>query len=117
MKKDEIFVAAISREVFEKTIERYKLNLSGAVDSKGVFGVVGEVLDKLNEDDKELFFRFLQIVAFDVLSQLLANLDGTSFNLGFKGDFTLLYEGVEIQGGLQELLVGEAELRKVFERI
>jgi len=117
MKKDELIVTALLSELLGHTLPYYISNLTDSAKLAGdddPYSRARCALRKLSTADQEKIFNFLKVVIVDTASSVLGTLDGTYFPSNIQGDFTLEYEGDEIQGSLQDELISKAEEMGVY---
>lgn len=117
MGKDELVVTSILSELLNETLEYYKDSLSDSGKSTGdddPYSKARGVITKLPIEEREKVFNFLRLVIVDTASTILGTIDGSHFPPNIDGDFTLEYEGEEIQGSLQDELIGKCEAIGVY---
>lgn len=117
MKKDELIVTALLSELLGHTLPYYISNLTDSAKLAGdddPYSRARCALRKLSTADQEKIFNFLKVVIVDTASSVLGTLDGTYFPSNIQGNFTLEYEGDEIQGSLQDELISKAEEMGVY---
>ncbi|MBW7982459.1 hypothetical protein [Enterobacillus tribolii] len=112
MKKDELVVTSLLSELLGETLNYYISNLTDSAKSVGdddPYSRARSVIKKLSLEEQEKIFNFLKLVIVDTTSTVLGTIDGSHFPPNIDGDFTLEYEGDEIQGSLQDELISKAE--------
>lgn len=117
MGKDELVVTSILSELLNETLEYYKNSLSDPGKSIGdgdPYSKARSVIIKLPVEEREKVFNFLRLVIIDTTSTILGTIDGSHFPPNIDGDFTLEYEGEEIQGSLQDELIAKCEAIGVY---
>ncbi|WP_340609761.1 hypothetical protein [Xenorhabdus bharatensis] len=116
MKNDEKVVESIFNELFDDNFKNYKDNLTNSSDSNrvGVYSKAKRALSKLDNEDQVAIFNFFKVIMSDTASTIFGTIDGSHFPPNIDGDFTLLYENEEIQGGLQDLFIEKAEDRDIY---
>lgn len=67
------------------------------------------VFQSLGREHQLALLELFKVVAVDTASQLLGNLDGSSYIEGVEGDFSVQYEGDDVTGYLQECFLGKVE--------
>lgn len=112
MKKDELVVTSLLSELLGETLNYYISNLTDSaksVEDDDPYSRARSVIKKLSPEEQEKIFNFLKLVIVDTTSTVLGTIDGSHFPPNIDGDFTLQYEGDEIQGSLQDELISKAE--------
>ncbi|WP_312319859.1 hypothetical protein [Stenotrophomonas sp.] len=67
------------------------------------------VYQSLEREHQMALLELFKVVAVDTASQLLGNLDGSSYIEGVEGDFSVRYDGDDVTGYLQECFLGTVE--------
>lgn len=67
------------------------------------------IFQALDRDGQLALLRFMKVISVDAVSQLLGNLDGSSYISGIEGEFSVTYEGVDVTGYLQDSFLGTVE--------
>ncbi|MEN4748815.1 hypothetical protein ABEH28_03400 [Pseudomonas sp. Ps21-P2] len=115
MSRDNEFVNAIFDELFNKNFEQYARSLNKAINSDtDSYAKARNALSKLNESERADVLSFFKVVIADSASVILGTLDGVHFPDNVSGDFSLSYEGEEIQGDLQDLFIEKAQDLNVY---
>ncbi|MBG3079705.1 hypothetical protein I4632_05620 [Proteus mirabilis] len=105
MKKDELVINEIYKELFEDNFKLYSERLNRQVQEsqhKGSFSQVNKIFVNLSEKEKQSVIDMMKIVMTDTASTIFGTLDGTHFVNNINKDFQLIYDDEEIQGDLQD---------------
>lgn len=115
MQIDNKVVMALFNELLDKNFEHYRESLSRVANSDGdAYAKAREALAKLSEPDRANIIDFLKIIIADSASVVLGTLDGVHFPGELEGDFTVLYDGAEIQGDLMDIFIGKAQQENIY---
>lgn len=113
MSKDAHVVGSILSELIGDVFENYKKNLSKPDDieehGSDPYSRARSALRHLSAEDKQAVFDFIRLAMIDTSSVIFGTIDGSHFPEDIDGDFSLKYEGEEIQGSLQDELISQAE--------
>lgn len=115
MKKDELVINEIYKELFEDNLKLYSERLNKQVQEsqhKGTFSQVNKFFVNLSEKERQSVIDMMKIVMIDTTSTIFGMLDGTQTIFGMldgthfvnniNKDFQLIYDNEEIQGDLQD---------------
>lgn len=109
------FVNAMFHELFNKNFELYSHSLNKAMNGDtDSYAKARNALNKLNDSERAEVVNFLKVVIADSASVILGTLDNVYFPDNLSGDFSLYFEGEEIQGDLQDLFIEKAEDFNVY---
>ncbi|HHZ8503887.1 TPA: hypothetical protein ACWL6U_001355 [Morganella morganii] len=117
MKKDELVVTSLASEILDDVFMSYKKNLtdlSKKNDNGDPYSKMRNSLAKLSSEDQVSVFNFIRLAMIDTSSVIFGTLDGSHFPPNIDGDFTVLYNGDEIQGSLQNKLISIAEEKGIY---
>jgi len=115
MRVDNKVVVALFHELLDKNFEYYRESLSRVANNDGdPFAKAREALAQLSEPDRANIIDFFKVIIADSASVVLGTLDGVHFPGELEGDFTVLYDGVEIQGDLMDIFVGKAQQENIY---
>ena len=117
MKKDELVVTSLASEILDDVFMSYKKNLtdlSKENDSGDPYSKMRNSLAKLSSEDQISVFNFIRLTMVDTSSVIFGTLDGSHFPPNIDGDFTVSYNGDEIQGSLQDELISIAEEKGIY---
>ncbi|WP_312319863.1 hypothetical protein [Stenotrophomonas sp.] len=67
------------------------------------------IYQSLDREGQVALLQLLKVVSVDTASQLLGNLDGSSYISGIEADFSVKYDGVDVTGYLQDSFLGTVE--------
>ncbi|CRL65551.1 hypothetical protein [Proteus vulgaris] len=105
MKKDELVISEIYKELFEDNLKLYSERLNRQVQesqNRGTSSQVNKFFVNLSEKERQLIINMLKIAMTDTASIIFGTLDGTHFVNNINKDFQLIYDDEEIQGDLQD---------------
>lgn len=117
MKKDELVVTSLASEILDDVFMSYKKNLtdlSKENDNGDPYSKMRNSLAKLSSEDQISVFNFIRLTMVDTSSVIFGTLDGSHFPPNIDGDFTVSYNGDEIQGSLQDELISIAEEKGIY---
>lgn len=117
MKKDELVVTSLASEILDDVFMSYKKNLtdlSKKNDNGDPYSKMRNSLAKLSSEDQVSVFNFIRLAMIDTSSVIFGTLDGSHFPPNIDGDFTVSYNGDEIQGSLQDKLISIAEEKGIY---
>lgn len=117
MKKDELVVTSLTSEILDDVFMSYKKNLtdlSKENDNGDPYSKMRNSLAKLSSEDQISVFNFIRLTMVDTSSVIFGTLDGSHFPPNIDGDFTVSYNGDEIQGSLQDELISIAEEKGIY---
>lgn len=115
MSRDNEFVDAVFDELFIKNFDQYARSLNKAVNGDtDSYAKARNALSKLNESERADVLSFFKVVIADSASVILGTLDGVHFPDNLSGDFSLSYEGEEIQGDLQDIFIEKAQDLNIY---
>ncbi|NRD71844.1 hypothetical protein HQQ94_00985 [Shewanella sp. VB17] len=104
MTKSEMVTNEIFTELIDCYIEQRKNDLDGldAVKTKEMYGGFISFYQSCGPEEKKGIMSFIETIVTDTASTILGGLDGSTDLGALTEEFTVLYEGEEIQGSLQD---------------
>lgn len=117
MEKDELVVKSFLSEILGESLNYYIDNLTDSSKSIGdedPYARARSVIIKLSTEEQKKIFKFLRLVIIDTISTIFGTIDGSHFPPNIDGDFILEYDGIEIQGSLQDELISSAEVMGIY---
>lgn len=118
MKASEIVIENLFGELLGGRFERYKVDLRTANPEKSikVYSDAIRAFRKLSPSEQDAICNFFRVVAVDTASIILGGIDGTTDIGVLDGQFTVIYDGEEIQGELQDRFLSKVEASGLLER-
>lgn len=115
MGTDKEFVNALYNELFSKSFDQYKMSLNKSLNADtDTYARARNALAKLGDDDRANVINFFKVIIADSASVILGTLDGVHFPDDITGNFSVAYEGHDIQGDLQDIFIERAQNEGVY---
>lgn len=106
------FIKKITSEIVESNSEIYKELFETTNSNEVEDNYWKEALNfykKSNVDDKNTILKIIKQIQIDTISNLLGIMDGVVALENTDGDFSLNYEGIPLNGDLQDIFLKETE--------
>ncbi|MBF0751753.1 MULTISPECIES: hypothetical protein [unclassified Pasteurella] len=111
--QDKIISEAIYDDLMSSVLQYYIDTLDKKSEkSSDLYGKMREIMSNLNNEQKNIIFKFIRNTIIDTASTILGTIDGTTFPKNADGIYILKYENQEIQGCLQDYFLAKAEDEK-----
>ncbi|NEN75484.1 hypothetical protein F9B74_03975 [Pelistega sp. NLN82] len=108
--QDKIISEAIYDELMNSVFQYYVETLNKKSEkSSDLYGRMRALINNLDNEQKDIIFKFIRNTIIDTASTILGTIDGTTFLKNADGIYILKYENQEIQGCLQDYFLAKAE--------